>query len=444
MSENMKPSGIDWIGYIPESWGIGRIQHNYEVILGKMVTPEQESTDQTLENYLCAANIRWNGVDTGINKQMWYSSKEKGQYLLKKGDVLIMEGGSIGTTSVYNGEFEPCYIQNSVHCCRGIKSNNTKLLYYWMYLTYNSGYLDVVCNKATIAHYTKEKVCKTPLVLISPEEQDLIVDFLDGQCEKIDSIVTDLEKQIEILQKYKKSLITETVTKGLDKSAHVKESGIDAIGLINQSYVISKLKYIVVTPITDGPHETPILLDEGIPFLSAEAVRNERLEFDNKRGCISEADHEMYCKKCKPQRNDIFMIKSGATTGNIALVDTDEEFSVWSPLALIRCDNILIKQKFVFYSMLSDYFSKNVELSWSYGTQQNIGMGVIGNLQIVLPSSDEQTQMVNYLDIKCKKIDSIIERKKEQLTKITQNKKSLIYEYVTGKKRVKGAHTNGN
>lgn len=192
-----------------------------------------------------------------------------------------------------------------------------------------------------------------------------------------------------------------------------------------------KLKYIVSTPITDGPHETPELLDEGIPFLSAESVKNGILDFNYKRGYISLSDHKLFCKKVRPQKNDIFIVKSGATTGNCGIVTTDKEFSIWSPLALIRCDNISVLQKFIYYYSLCYSFTHQVEQSWSYGTQQNIGMGVLGNLYVTLPSSNEQQSIVDYLDKECAQIDSIAADLEKQIALLQQYKKSLITETVT-------------
>ena len=86
----------------------------------------------------------------------------------------------------------------------------------------------------------------------------------------------------------------------------------------------------------DGPHETPVFLDEGIPFVSADAVKDGKIILSRRRGNISTETHKTYCSKIKPQKNDIFIVKSGSTTGKVCFVDFDEEFSVWSPLALVR------------------------------------------------------------------------------------------------------------
>ncbi len=110
----MKDSGVEWIGKISKTFKVSRIKFCYKVILGKMVNSTRYP-EESMSNYLCAANIKWNGVDTSIHKKMYISKKEKLNILLDKGDILIMEGGNAGTACIYNNEFYPCYIQNSVH-----------------------------------------------------------------------------------------------------------------------------------------------------------------------------------------------------------------------------------------------------------------------------------------------------------------------------------------
>ena len=123
-----------------------------------------------------------------------------------------MEGGSVGTTCIYNMEFYPCYIQNSVHRCRPRHGNDPRILYYWMTLVVASGYVDSVCNRATIMHYTKEKLSMTPICVIPYNEQKTIADYLVTKCSEIDSIIADKQKQLETLAEYRKSLIYEYVT----------------------------------------------------------------------------------------------------------------------------------------------------------------------------------------------------------------------------------------
>ncbi|MFH6635494.1 restriction endonuclease subunit S [Streptococcus suis] len=211
----------------------------------------------------------------------------------------------------------------------------------------------------------------------------------------------------------------------------MKDSGIEWIGEVPEEWGLKPIKYLVSTPVTDGPHETPTLYDEGIPFLSAESVKNGILDSRYKRGYISETAHKIFSRKVSPQKNDIFIVKSGATTGNVGIVTTDEIFDIWSPLALVRTRSDLANQKFVYYFMLSDAFTKQIQNKWSFGTQQNIGMGVIEKIKLVVPPLDEQTQIANFLDKKVAQLDSVKSLLEEQVKTLEDYRQSLIYETVT-------------
>jgi type I restriction enzyme S subunit len=192
------------------------------------------------------------------------------------------------------------------------------------------------------------------------------------------------------------------------------------------------LKYLVSIRITDGPHETPHFVEEGVPFLSAEAVKNNALDFNKKRGHITRELHEIYSKKCLPKTNDVFMVKSGNTTGALAIVETEEEFNIWSPLALIRANTRKVLPRFVFYSMQSKFFQRSVQLSWSQGTQPNIGMGVIENLQIATATLSEQNTIANFLDHETAKIDTLID-KQQQLIKLLKEKRQAVVSHTVTK-----------
>ena len=211
----------------------------------------------------------------------------------------------------------------------------------------------------------------------------------------------------------------------------MKESGIDWIGQIPEEWEVRAIKHIVETPVTDGPHETPVLYETGIPFLSAEAVKDGILDFNYKRGYISLKDHERFKKKISPKKDDIFIVKSGATTGNVGIVNTDDIFDIWSPLALIRCNKTLAIQKYIYFYLLSTLFKAQVEFNWSFGTQQNIGMGVIERIKVILPPVSEQQKIADFLDKKTAQLDKVKALLEEQIQKFKDYRASLIYETVT-------------
>ena len=212
--------------------------------------------------------------------------------------------------------------------------------------------------------------------------------------------------------------------------AAYQDSGVYWVDKLPNAWRVFHLKNCVSKKITDGPHATPVFIDEGVPFLSAEAVQDGSLNFSSKRGYISDADDKMYSLKCKPKRDDIFIVKSGSTTGKVGYVSTDENFNIWSPLALVRCGKNF-NPRYVFLFLSSSYFQQQVQMFWSFGTQPNIGMGVIEALQIAVPPHLEQTAIAAYLDNKITQIDRKIDLLTQKATQYGKLKQSLINETVT-------------
>lgn len=219
----------------------------------------------------------------------------------------------------------------------------------------------------------------------------------------------------------------------------MKDSGNQWIGEIPESWNINRVLNLLDMPITDGPHTTPDMEDEGVPFVSAEAVSfgNGKIDFDHIWGYISEEFYRECCKKYIPKLNDIYMIKSGATTGRVAIVDSiNSKFTIWSPLAVFRCNTDKMIPKFMFYSLQSDYFQMQIQIGWTYGTQQNIGMRTLEHLKICAPPLKEQQAIADFLDRRCAQIDDVIADLDKQLDKLLVARKSYVYEMVTT-----GAHS---
>ena len=212
----MKDSGIAWLGEVPEHWEVSLLKRRYQVTLGKMLKSKQTAPDETEEFYLRAANIHWRGVDTTDVKRMWFTPKEKQKLKLWKYDLLVSEGGDVGRSALWNEEIEDCYIQNSINRIRAREDADTRFLFYWLYFIKHLGYIDMICNKATIAHFTVEKVEATPCVYPPLEEQKQIIAFLDKETTKIDTLIEKCETAIELLKERRTALISAAVTGKID------------------------------------------------------------------------------------------------------------------------------------------------------------------------------------------------------------------------------------
>lgn len=428
--EQYKDSGIAWIGEIPEHWEIGYVGKYFNEVNNRNTLQKETNTLQfkmgeivcksdgnskynpeSIESYniVCPNTIMINGLNLSFD-------------FISQRVALVKERGAI--TSAYLA-MKP-------------KDGCSPLFLTYLFKSYDYKKVFHSLGKGLRATLNYN-IIRNELIIIPPFlEQQSIATYLDQKCSEIDELITLQEEMITKLQSYKQSVITEAVTKGLDKNVPLKDSGIEWIGEIPEHWEISKTLFSLSMPITDGPHTTPELFETGIPFVSAEAVSfgNGRIDFSRIRGYISENFYQECCKKYVPQVDDIYMIKSGATTGRIAMVDTDVKFTIWSPLAVFRCNKERMLPRFLFYQLQSNGYQKQIELNWSYGTQQNIGMRTLEKLMLSVPSLPEQQSIATYLDQKCSEIDALISIKQQKIEKLKDYKKSLIFECVTGKRKV--------
>ncbi|MDF2036324.1 restriction endonuclease subunit S [Cytobacillus oceanisediminis] len=361
--------------------------------------------------------------------------KEMQAFLVEKNDILLSCSGTIGESVIIPTNYKEGIINQALLRIRLLRPDiNLEYFKYYMdsYL-FQTLITDNSHGSAMKNIASMNVINKIPVPVPSEDEQEKIVLILNSKLKVLDRTIDMKYKILELLEKQRQSIITEAVTKGLNPNVKMKDSGVEWIGEVSENINFIKLKYLVAIKITDGPHETPTLKDEGIPFISAEAIKNGKVDFNYKRGFISAEDHEKYSKKCSPRKGDIFMVKSGATTGKFGIVETEEEFSIWSPLALIRADLSKVNILFLYYCFYSTIFQMQVQTGWNYGTQQNIGMGVIENLFIPCPSLEEQNEVVNYIVIKDREMVDLISQINVQIEKLKEYRQALIYEAVTGK-----------
>ena len=194
----MKDSGNPWFGQIPTDWKLSRVGLHFSIILGKM---------------LCAADVHFDGVADGERKKMWFSPIEKDLYRVSVGDLLVVEGGAgAGGSAIVENQDSYTYIQNSIMIVRSKGNTDNRYLRYLLEFLVKQGYIDIVCNKATIPHFTKDKLSCVPFCLCPTGEQKEIADYLDAKCAEIDKLIAKKEQLAKELESYKKSLIYEVVT----------------------------------------------------------------------------------------------------------------------------------------------------------------------------------------------------------------------------------------
>lgn len=210
----MKDSGIEWIGEVPEHWEIWKLKFFADVVLGKMLNNDAKEGYE-LKPYLKASNVYWEKITVESIMEMYFSKNEMKRFRLKKGDLLINEGGEVGRSAIWNDELNECYIQNSVHKI-SFKNDQSEFYLYLMMTYAKKDFFGSIVNQVSIAHLTREKLVEIPFPRPCKEEQKEILKFLKSETTTIDTLITKYQKQIDLMQEYRTALISQAVTGKID------------------------------------------------------------------------------------------------------------------------------------------------------------------------------------------------------------------------------------
>ena len=212
----LKPSGVEWLGDVPTHWTVAETKNFYEIQMGKMLQPQPAKTTDIEVPYLKAVNVQWYSVQTDNAQTMWASPEEIEQLQVIPGDLLVCEGGEGGRAGIAKAIPNGFIIQNALHRVRPKRAGRNELLQHLMKVISETGWFDAINNKATIAHFTKEKFASLPIPVPPLEEQDAIVDFCEKNSADIEISIALAHRQIELMEEYRTRLIADVVTGKID------------------------------------------------------------------------------------------------------------------------------------------------------------------------------------------------------------------------------------
>ncbi len=433
--DKYKDSGIAWIGEIPEHWEIIKIKYilkNNSLKVGPFGS-QLSGSDILSKGKYWIYNQR-TVLDNNYSSCNSFISNEKYNDLIgfkvSAGDILLTTRGTIGKISripsIFNeGVIHPCIIRFNI---------NEKILKYEI-LRYIFNDSDIVTNQVkynsnstTIDVIYSDTLKNIVLAYIPQKEQQSIAAYLDQKCGEIDELITLQEEMITKLQSYKQSVITEAVTKGLDKNVPLKDSGIEWIGEIPKHWNICQLKRCANIINGYAFNSNHFSKDLGVPVIRIGDIINEMVSFEN----IVYVQGNNELDKFQVHKNDILIAMSGATVGKIGIYDIEDKAYVNQRVGIIRTKQYgFIKRMFATYG-----FANYVTLSSAGSAQPNISSDGILNFYIPLPPISEQQTIADYLDQRCSEIDKLISIKQQKIEKLKEYKKSLIFECVTGKRKV--------
>lgn len=429
----MKDSGIEWIGKIPETWLISQLKRNCKLITG--------NTPNTKISIWFDGDINWFTPSDFTDSYLLIESKRKlsqkavdhGVITLFPADINLLVG--IGATAGKVG-----YCTKRAYGNQQVTAicNNCNLLakYITYYLVIAGHVMFETSMFTTLPILNNSTIGKFPLLMPPLAEQQAIADFLDAKCADIDSLTADIQKQINILKEYKKSVITQAVTKGLDPNVEMKDSGIAWIGKIPRHWALKRIKH---TANLNGRIGWQGLTSKEYQYEGAILVTgvNFSLGRINWESCYRVSfERWKQAPEIQLKNGDLLITKDG-TVGKVAIVkDLPQKATLNSGVLKITLET-RINTKFMYWVLLSEEF-------WRWFTYKNAGSSTILHLyqndftefKYAVPPLKEQKAIADFLDAKCADIDAAIAGKQKQLDVLKEYKKSLIYEYVTGKKEV--------
>lgn len=434
---NMKYSGVKWIGNIPNNWIIKKIKYLKKDELNSFV-----DGDWIDSQYISEKGIRYyttGNIGDGKFKEQGsgYITEETFKLLKCKyayaGDLVFSRlNAPYGRSCILPNDNQKCVLAVDNVILRTMQEKR-----YICYVTQTNGYhksAEDYSNGSTMQRLSRINLGNIFIPLPSLNEQKLIANFLDKKVNKLDEILNDLNKQIEILNCYKKLIITEKVTENKKYNIKVQNGKIKLI--FQDEYKIFRIKD-VLAGITDGTHGTFDRVNNGEYLFSAKNVFEKGLFIGDNESMVSNKDYNKIIKCGYPRKNDLLMCCVG-TIGRTMIYKESKPYAFQRSVLFLRCNNKVIPE-FLNYTMNSNYMLEQEKILINKSAQDGLYQGTVKNMLLYLPSLAKQKQIVVYLNKKCNQIDKIIENKQKQIQNIEEYKKSVIYEYVTGKKRVKGA-----
>lgn len=408
----MKDSGIEWIGEIPADWNIVQVRYLFKIGRGRVIAQTELQDDgmypvfssQTKDNG-CLGYI--NTYDFDVSQLTWTT-----------------DGANAGTVFLRSGK------HNCTNVCGTLQPLNSEIdLIFQKYALEHIAYYHKRADTNGFKIMNNE-MADIHTILPPLEIQHRIADYLDRKCSQIDVIIARQQEVIEKLKAYKLSVITEAVTKGLNPDVPMKDSGVEWIGEIPEHWTMLKLKYassILRGKFNHRPRNDPAYYDGNHPFVQTGDVARANKYIKNYSQTLNEKG---YAVSKEFPANSICMTIA-ANVGDVAILTFDACFPD-SVVGFVPSDNIAWNYLYYVLTAMKNQFVRNAIIS----TQLNLNIEIIKEEFIPVAPLRTQEQISKFLDDKCLAIDRTISAKQCVINKLTDYKKSLIYEVVTGKKEV--------
>ncbi|MDD9863133.1 MAG: restriction endonuclease subunit S [Gammaproteobacteria bacterium] len=435
----MKDSGVEWLGKVPRHWDVVAVKRHYSIQLGKMLqTRANQSTDVEVP-YLKAQHVQWFSVQTADAPKMWASPSDIEQFGIRSGDLLVCEGGEGGRSSLVKDMVSGYIIQNALHRVRAANSCGNDYLQYVMNSAAAAGWLAAINNKATIAHFTREKFGSLCIPFPSFAEQAKVVRYLDYVGRRVQQFVKAKQKLIKLLEEQKQAIIHHAVTRGLDPDVPLKDSGVEWLGKVPEHWDVVAVKrhYSIQLGKMLQTHANQST-DVEVLYLKARHVQWFSVQTaDAQKMWASPRDIEKF-----GIRSGDLLVCEGGEGGRSSLVkDMVSGYIIQNALHRVRGTNNC-RNDYLQYVMNSVAVAGWLDAINNKATIAHFTGEKFGSLCIPFPSFTEQTAIAECLDKAIASIDAAIARTRREIELLQEYHPRLTADVVTGKIDVRDAAAN--
>jgi len=412
----MKDSGVEWIGEIPAHWEPIRFRFIAKITTGNQDT-QNADPDGEYPFYVRSPIV------------------ERCNSYTFDGEGILMAGDGAGAGRVFHLVDGKYAVHQRVYRFYDFKYMKPVLLKYYLENLFAT-VMDYGSAKTTVPS-VRLPMIQDFVVCVPPEAEQMdIMDVLSSKCSQVDALIANVQTQIEKLKAYKQSLITEVVTKGLDPTVPMKDSGVESVGIVPEHWEICRVRNIGAPQ--NGISKGGEFFGEGFPFVTyGDVYRNFSLP-ENPSGLIQstpeEQDNYSVCE------GDIFFTRTSETIEEVGFSCVCEKTIPNATFAgfliRVRPYNNALTTPYAKYYFRSNHLRLFLSKEMNIVTRASLGQNLLKNIPVLLPPTEEQVKIAEELDLRCNQIDQLISIKQKKIDKLNEYKKSLIYEYVTGKQEV--------
>ena len=431
MARQMKDSGVEWIGVIPKDWSVSATKYLFKIQSGTTPDSKKEEFWDGDIRWVTPADFKTDDVyvERGRRNISDLGFASCGLQIIPSGSIIFSKRAPVGSVVISNADLS---INQGCLACLNKGQSITKYYYYVMsiateqYELRSSGTTFKEISAYTFSNFT--------LPLPPNDSQRVIADYIDAKSSLICNIIEQTRATIEEYKKLKQAIITEAVTKGVRGPRPMKPSGVEWIGDIPEEWSRQKIGNLATFFNGDRTKRYPQpsdFVEKGIPFINSTNLDNDELNITQCKYITSDKYNSLSGAKIKIK--DIIICLRGSI-GKCCINNIISEGTVASSLAVIRPRGV--HSKYLLYCLLSDVAIKQTDVNMNGTCAANLAAESVAGYFIPVPLISEQHEIAAYLDAKCAEIDRIIEKKEQLIEEVGSYKKSLIYEYVTGKKEV--------